>query len=43
MGNATEEQLTAFCKQEKLDLPDDMLETVAGGYVDYWRGCPNVY
>lgn len=47
MGNATEEQLIAFCKQEKLDLPDDMLETVSGGNLiiricNQYQGC-NVF
>ena len=27
----TAEELIAFCKEEKLDLPDDLLETVNGG------------
>ena len=25
------EKLIAFCKEEKLDLPDDLLEAVSGG------------
>ena len=25
------EALIAFCKEEKLDLPDDLLEAVSGG------------
>jgi hypothetical protein len=28
-GNA--EELITFCKEEKLDLPDDMLEGISGG------------
>lgn len=28
-GNA--ENLIAFCKEENLDLPDDLLDTVSGG------------
>ena len=30
-GNVTVDQLTAFCKEEKLPLPDDLLEGAAGG------------
>ena len=29
------EALIAFCKEEKLDLPDDVLDAVSGG-----TGCP---
>ena len=31
------DKLIAFCKEEKLDLPDDMLEGAAGGF------CRNCY
>ena len=31
-GNVTVEQLTVFCREEKLPLPDDMLEGAAGGF-----------
>ena len=42
------EKLIAFCREEKLDLPDDVLEAVSGGYycpaqeVDYCEGLQNV-
>ena len=29
--NGTTEELIAFCKEEKLDLPEDVLDSVAGG------------
>ena len=29
--NGSSEDLIAFCKQEKLDLPDDLLDAVSGG------------
>lgn len=27
------EELIAFCKEERLELPDELLEAVSGGYV----------
>ncbi len=30
-GNITVETLTAFCRDEKLPLPDDLLEGASGG------------
>ena len=35
------EALTAFCKEEKLDLPDDVLEMVSGGYCG--ETIPNIF
>ena len=34
MGGSMEE-LAAFCKEENLDLPDDVLDAVSGGYGCY--------
>ncbi len=42
-GNVTVEQLTAFCKEEKLPLPDDALEEVAGGKFRYERYFDNTH
>ena len=32
------DDMIAFCKEEKLDLPDDLLEGVAGGLLDISNG-----
>ena len=38
-GNITVEQLAAFCREEKLPLPDDLLEGAAGGRINSHGDC----
>ena len=37
-GDLTVERLTAFCREEKLPLPDDLLEGAAGGITRFKIG-----
>lgn len=41
LGGSAEE-LIAFCKQEKLDLPDDVLDAVSGG-ATFEKWCEEEY
>ena len=36
--NGDAEKLIAFCREEKLDLPDDLLEAVSGGFCQNFGG-----
>ena len=44
--NGDAEKLIAFCREEKLDLPDDLLEAVSGGLChdnDSGYGCNHYF
>lgn len=38
--NGSLEELAAFCEQEAIDLPDDVMDAVSGGEGHYVNQCP---